>query len=1038
MSLPANLVPAAPRVSIMLVTFNSAGWLPALVESLRGQTFTSWELIVVDNGSQDGSLDLVRAHQPEAHCLRNAVNEGFATANNQGLLEARGEFACLLNADVVLAPDYLEHLVDELQAHPQAGGATGKLLRLPEGGRAAAGIPPRLDSTGLFLGAGFFARDRGAGALDAGQFEEAGEVFGVCCAAALLRRAMLADVAPRGDVFPSRYVAFYEDLDLCWRARRRGWRFRYQPQAVAWHARGGSLGTKRFFGRPAPFQQHVMRNRYRTILRNSTAGQVLAQLPALAAAELLLLGYACLRAPHLLRVYGQVLRETPRLLRERRLDRRLPASRRRDPRLRLLQIAQPYGGGVQKFVLSLSRALDRRRIAVSGACSPPPSAAFSQASRQRQEPFALGFARLGIPHVTLPMVRSVSPWHDLRAFLALLRLLRREPIDVLHAHSSKAGMLARLAGLVSGVPLCYSPHAFPFLMGGGAGWRYRQMERVAARLGGVIVVESEGERRQALRAGLRSPDGLRLIPNTIPAAPQVSAAQRRHLRASLLRELDQAAADLSGAVEAPWVTMVGRLVEQKNPALFVEAAALVLRSYPMARFLIIGDGPLRPLVQDQVQRARLTGSVRLLGYRRDALDILAASSLFVLPSRWEGLPFILLEAMARRVPVVATDCVGEAGLLRDGVEGRIVPRGDASAMAAAVAALLADPEQARGMAERAVRRVAAFQDPAAMAAAFEALYHELAGLPGPSRRSGGNEPPGQARTQFPPGAAGTFPPRRATPPRRWSATPPARARSWYRARYGHESPAFAACYRQLADLSKELGRGKRILDAGCGGSPFLRQALGEEACIVGADLERPAETGLAPSPGTSEAALRHLRAARPDASPVGDPRRLQVQADLAWLPFADASFHVVAGLMVLEHLRRPRACLAEMYRVLAPGGACLLFTTNLLNPLMVASWLLPLRWKRGLARRLLTERRDAEVHPTFYRANRPGRLQSLLAATGFHEITVSLHPGTAYYMVMNGASLRLGLWWERLTDWRPGQPLKLYLLACARRPQAAS
>lgn len=716
MSMPPSPSQTAPLVSIILVTWNSVRWLPACLEALREQTLPNWELITVDNGSTDDSIEVVRQRMAQSVRLRNSTNTGFAAATNQALTVARGDYVLFLNADAVLSPSYVELLAAELAAHPKAGGATGKILRLADGGD-----PQRIDSTGLFVGRAFFARDRGANEIDRGQYDAPGEVFGVCCAAALLRRSMLDDVVPRGNVFDPRYVAFYEDLDLCWQARRRGWRFRYAPAALAWHARGGSLGAKRFFQRPPSFQRHVMRNRYRTVLRNATPYEVVRQLPALAAAELLLFGYAVVRAPHLLAVYVQVCKELPRYLRARGFSgaQRSPACS--ETRLRVLQLAQPHGGGVQKFVLQLCAHLDRKHFALYGMCGRTNEAEAPAPDRAGGESFAAGFERRGAPCETLPMRRAISPWSDLRALVGLLRFLRREPIDVIHAHSSKAGVLGRLAGMLSGVAVCYSPHAFAFLMPGARGWWYRALERIAARWGGAIVVESDAEHRQALGARLRSPAGLRRIANAI--AP-VEPPQRG--RAELAR-------DLGLDETAPWITMVGRLVEQKNPGCIVEAAPWVLRDHPSSQFLIIGDGPLHSALVEQIIRKRLDDRVRLLGYREDALDIVAASNLFVLPSLWEGLPFILLEAMARETPVIATDCVADDELLGDGKHGRVVPRGDAQALADAVVGALDDPTGAREMALRAARHVQAHHALDAMVRQFEELYRDLAGLPSPGQ-----------------------------------------------------------------------------------------------------------------------------------------------------------------------------------------------------------------------------------------------------------------------------------------------------------------
>ncbi len=236
------------------------------------------------------------------------------------------------------------------------------------------------------------------------------------------------------------------------------------------------------------------------------------------------------------------------------------------------------------------------------------------------------------------------------------------------------------------------------------------------------------------------------------------------------------------------------------------------------------------------------------------------------------------------------------------------------------------------------------------------------------------------------------------------------ARSLYTRRYGHESPAFARCY----ELLQEHVSGRvRVLDAGQGPSRFVREVVGTQPRLVGVDAQWP---------------ISH-----PENGDLPGAANLFLQSRLEQLPFGDANFDVVVCLMVVEHLENPGACFAEFHRVLRPGGRLLMFTTNVLNPIMLVSRILPLHAKQAVIRRFLSFRGDVAVHPTFYRANRPGRVTSLLRAVGFRKITVSLHPGSAYYMAMNRLCFRFGWWWERCTDWLPLQRLRLYLLTVAQR-----
>lgn len=147
---------------------------------------------------------------------------------------------------------------------------------------------------------------------------------------------------------------------------------------------------------------------------------------------------------------------------------------------------------------------------------------------------------------------------------------------------------------------------------------------------------------------------------------------------------------------APTVVMIGRLVRQKNPLLFVAAAAALRRRQPRVRFVLVGDGPLRPAVEAAVAAAGLRDCCELAGERSDVEALLAAADLFWLTSDWEGLPNVVIEAMASGLPVVATDVGGTAELIRAGVEGYVVQPGDREMLVERSAEILADPDvQAR-------------------------------------------------------------------------------------------------------------------------------------------------------------------------------------------------------------------------------------------------------------------------------------------------------------------------------------------------------
>ncbi|MGQ9628944.1 MAG: glycosyltransferase family 2 protein [bacterium] len=224
-------------VSTITVNWNGIRYLPPFLESLFAQTYRLIEAIVVDNASTDGSLDFIRSHYPQVRLVENPENVGFCRANNQGIGIARGEYIQLLNFDLVLAPTFIEEMVRTLESGDDVGSVSGKLLRMERRGGMDV-----IDSTGHVIFKDREVTNRGIGEIDEGQYDAPGEVFGACGAAALYRREMLEDIAIDGEIFDELLFAYYDDIDIDWRARLMGWRCLYNPRAVAYHARGGGGG----------------------------------------------------------------------------------------------------------------------------------------------------------------------------------------------------------------------------------------------------------------------------------------------------------------------------------------------------------------------------------------------------------------------------------------------------------------------------------------------------------------------------------------------------------------------------------------------------------------------------------------------------------------------------------------------------------------------------------------------------------------------------------------------------------------------------
>ena len=265
--------------------------------------------------------------------------------------------------------------------------------------------------------------------------------------------------------------------------------------------------------------------------------------------------------------------------------------------------------------------------------------------------------------------RSIGP-RDVAGLVELIRLLRRERPEILHASSSKAGVLGRLAGSLAGVPIrIFTVHGWAFAAYSGlTGRMYRWADRLVRPLTTVTICVSEREREAGLAAGTCDAERTVVIPNAV----DVASARR-------FRPFGR---------ERPLIVAVGRLKAPKDFFALVRA----LGKLPPDSFdaLIVGEGPDRPRLEEEIRQLGLLGRIRLAGERRDVPELLAGADVFVLPSSSEGMPVSVLEAMAAGLPVVASRVGGVPEQVDDGRTGVLVEPGDADDLAAALGRLLED------------------------------------------------------------------------------------------------------------------------------------------------------------------------------------------------------------------------------------------------------------------------------------------------------------------------------------------------------------
>ena len=379
------------------------------------------------------------------------------------------------------------------------------------------------------------------------------------------------------------------------------------------------------------------------------------------------------------------------------------------PRRACHLITRLIDGGAQRLALETAAHLATHGWDVelwAGAETGPEGSLWEEAA-------ARGIVAREVP----ALVRAAAPVRDARALVWLARAFRRERFDLVHTHSSKAGVLGRLAAARAGVTLrVHTQHGWsvtprtPLLARG----IYLSLERVAARRSQRVIAVSEAVRDAGLAWGVGRPAQYRVIHGAVALGPEAAPEARARLR----RELDIP----EGALV---LGTLGRLDHAKDPLGCWAALRPLLESDARAWAVFLGDGPLRASLAREIGRSRCAERVRLAGHRPRAARLLPALDLFFLGSRWEGFPLALLEAMACALPVVAYRVAGVGEAVTDGENGRLAEPGDREGWSAAVRELAGSAEERARLGSAARASVASRFRLEAMLAETVALYEEL-------------------------------------------------------------------------------------------------------------------------------------------------------------------------------------------------------------------------------------------------------------------------------------------------------------------------
>jgi glycosyltransferase involved in cell wall biosynthesis len=371
-------------------------------------------------------------------------------------------------------------------------------------------------------------------------------------------------------------------------------------------------------------------------------------------------------------------------------------------------ITRLVAGGAQHNTLLTAAHLDRGRYEVTLASGPTGG---SEGSLEREIPGGVAFVR--VPD----LLRDPHPVRDARALGHLAALMRRGRYHIVHTHTTKAGLLGRIAARLAGAPVVvHTPHghAFHGYLGAAGSAALVRVERGLARWTDRIVCLTEAERAEHVRLRIGPPELFEVIHSGVDvghfAAARVSPEAKRRA--------------LGLPPDGPLVGCVARLVPVKGVQYLLEAVPAIRAAVPGATVVFVGDGPLRGALERAAAGRALDGAAVFLGLRRDVEEILPLCEVVVLPSLNEGMGRAAVEALASGRPVVGSRVSGIQDVVRDGETGLLVPPADPAALARAVVRCLVDPALRRALGERA-RRAAGAYGIGPMMERIDALYRRL-------------------------------------------------------------------------------------------------------------------------------------------------------------------------------------------------------------------------------------------------------------------------------------------------------------------------
>jgi glycosyltransferase involved in cell wall biosynthesis len=387
-------------------------------------------------------------------------------------------------------------------------------------------------------------------------------------------------------------------------------------------------------------------------------------------------------------------------------------------KIKILHIITRFdkGGSAENTLLTVI-GLDKERYDVTMAYGSSTESLMSEsearANRNDQERVRSG----GVKLILIPeLVRSISPLKDLKAFLRIFLLIKREKYTIVHTHTSKAGILGRWAALFAGVPIIiHTPHGHAFIgyFGRFMTSLFILIERITAIFTDTIITLTDRCKEEHVEFKIAKAERFRTIHSGVE--------MERFLNLHIDREKKKRSLGITDGY--PVIGTVGRFISIKGHKYLIDAIKIVSERIPDVRFIFVGEGPLRPELIKQAESLGVIDKILFLGWREEIPEIISIIDLFVLTSLYEGMGKVFIEAMIMGKPVIATRVGGIPDIVRDGEDGILIPPKESKRLAEAIITLLEDKDKREKMGRSGKMHASLYSDKA-MVAKIDTLYNK--------------------------------------------------------------------------------------------------------------------------------------------------------------------------------------------------------------------------------------------------------------------------------------------------------------------------